>query len=264
MPDTGAPMVFDTATNAPPKAGEVRVNATDWTTASHVYVSDVGADGISDVHAHAIARRVGDQIRVADAANVTNTLTFRVTGAPVDANKYVDLPVAFVAGGGSPLVDQQAVTVQAVGANGWRPDSGAIDRTILDVLKGDYTLTDLMPGGVWFGLAAPGLTRFVLVTVDRSTDDGVFGHRGAEELRYVVQAVGLSRDASIGDMKAAAARIDALLDDPGAPLPVPTDFASIDCVRDERLADSVVDEIDRSLHWHHFGGYYTVTAAWPD
>lgn len=143
------------------------------------------------------------------------------------------------------------------------PDSGAIDRTLLAVLKADSELAALMPGGVWFGIAAPGLTRFVLVTVDRSIDDGVFGHRGTEELRYVVQAVGLSRDASLDTMKDAAVRIDTVLDG-GTPLTPPTDYASIDCVRDERLADSVVDEVDKSLHWHHFGGYYVVTCAWPD
>lgn len=144
-----------------------------------------------------------------------------------------------------------------------RPDTGAVDRVVLDVLKGDAALIAACPGGVWFGIAAPGLTRFVLVAFDRATDLGVFGHRAIEELRYCVQAVGLSRDVSIGTMKDAAARIDALLDDTAAPLPVPTNYASIDSVRDERLAESVVDEVDKSLHWHHFGGYYTVTCAWP-
>lgn len=145
-----------------------------------------------------------------------------------------------------------------------RPDSGAIDRSVIGVLQGDATLAGLMPGGVWFNLAAPNLTRFVLVTVDQSTDEDVFGHRGIEDLRYVVQAVGLSRDVDVATMKQAAARIDALLADETAPLPTPTDFASIDCAREERLVESVIDEVDKSIHWHHYGGYYRVTAAWPD
>ena len=145
-----------------------------------------------------------------------------------------------------------------------RPDSGDIDRVVLDTLKADAALTALMPGGVYFNLAPPNLTRgFVLVTIDRSSDEGVFQHRGLEELRYVVQAVGLSRDVALGPMKDAAARIDTLLEG-DTPLATPADYVSVDCVRDERLAESVVDELDKSLHWHHFGGYYRVTAAWPD
>ncbi len=143
-----------------------------------------------------------------------------------------------------------------------RPDSGAIDRAIIGALQADAALLALMPGGVWFGIAAPGLTRFVLVGVDRAEDDGVYGHRGIEHLRYVVQAVGLSRDASIGTMKDAAARIDTVLEG-DIPIATPPEYASVDCVRDERLADTVVDELDKSLHWHHFGGYYMVSAAWP-
>ena len=143
-----------------------------------------------------------------------------------------------------------------------RPDSGAVDRAVISVLQADPTLAGLMPDGVWFNLATPGLRRCVLVTIDRSKDEDVFQQRGLEEYRYVVQAVGLSRDVSLSTMKQAAAQIDLLLD--GQPLPIPTDFASIDSNRDERMTETVVDELDKSLHWHHFGGYYVVTAAWPD
>ena len=143
------------------------------------------------------------------------------------------------------------------------PDSSQIDRVILDALKADATLAGLVPGGVWFGIPPPGLRVFVLVTVDQSTDDGVFQHRRLESVRYIAQAVGLSTDTSLGAMKDAAERIDNVLDG-DTPIATPTGYASIDCVRDERLADSVVDEVDKSLSWHHYGGYYMVTCAWPD
>ena len=130
------------------------------------------------------------------------------------------------------------------------------------MLQADPELATLMPGGVWFGIAGPGLTRFVLVGLDEAGDEGIFGQRGFEDSRYVVQAVGLSRDCSLSTAKQAAARIDVLLD--GAPLTPPADYGSIDCVREERLAETVVDEIDKSLSWHHYGGYYRVTAYWPD
>jgi hypothetical protein len=145
-----------------------------------------------------------------------------------------------------------------------RPETGAIDRALLEVLQADAELAALMPGGVWFGLAAKNLTQFVLITLQDGTDDGVFEHRGLESLVYAVQAIGLSRDVSLATMRDAAARIDALLDDTAAPLATPVDYASIDCAREKPLATSVVDEVNKELHWHHFGAFYRVTAAWPD
>ena len=144
-----------------------------------------------------------------------------------------------------------------------RPDSGAIDRVIIAALQADAALAALMPGGVYFGLAAPGLTRFVLVTIDQADDEGTYDARAIESARYVVQAVALSREVTVGTMKSAAARIDVVLEG-DTPLATPTDYGSIDCVREERLTDTVFDEVDKSLHWHHYGGYYRVTAYWPD
>ena len=144
-----------------------------------------------------------------------------------------------------------------------RPDSGAIDRAILAVLQADPQLAALMPGGVWFGVAAAGLTRFVLVTLVDAVDEGLFGQRGIEDRLYRVHAVGLSHDASIGDMKAAAYRIDTLLEG-DAPIATPEDYGSIDCVRETADEISALDELDKSLTWHNYGGEYRVTAAWPD
>ena len=143
-----------------------------------------------------------------------------------------------------------------------RPQTGAIDRVVIAALQADAELVALMPEGVYFGIAAPGLTRFVLVTLQTGADDGVYGHRAQEEITYAVQAIGLSRDTTLGTMRSAAARIDAVLE--GVPLATPVDYGSIDCVREEPIADTVIDELDKSLRWHHFGGMYRVTAYWPD
>lgn len=145
-----------------------------------------------------------------------------------------------------------------------RPDSGAVDRALLAVLQADAVLAGLMPGGVWFGLAAPGLTRFVLVGIEDAVDEDVYGQvRAFESSRYLVQAVGLSRECELGDAKAAAHRIDELLSD--APLATPADYGSIDCAREERFGPlTVADELDKSIAWFHAGGYYRVNAYWPD
>lgn len=143
-----------------------------------------------------------------------------------------------------------------------RPDSGAVDAAIVGVLQADGALKTLMPDGVFFNLAAPGSTRFVLVGVFDEADEWVFGHRATESTLYFVKAVGFSRNARLADMKAAAFRIDALLD--GATLTVPG-FASVDCVREKREpTDTVPDPLDPSVFWFHFGGHYRVLVAWPD
>lgn len=143
-----------------------------------------------------------------------------------------------------------------------RPATSAIDRVLLTVLQNDAQLAALLPDGVYGYLAPPGLKAFGLVTVVDTGDEGLFGQRGIEERRYAVQALGLSRDVSIEQIKAAGDRIDALLE--GAPLPTPADYGSIDCVRDGSIDESPLDEVDKTLHWHHFGGFYEVTAYWPD
>jgi hypothetical protein len=142
-----------------------------------------------------------------------------------------------------------------------RPNSGAVDSALIGALQADTTLAGLMPDGVYFTVAAPGLTRFVLVGIFDSVDDGVFGHRGIESTLYFVKAVGLSRATTIQTMKAAAQRIDELLE--LAFLPVP-DYSFLDCVREERIAETVRDPVDPSLLWFHFGGHYRVQVAWPD
>ena len=142
-----------------------------------------------------------------------------------------------------------------------RPDSGQISTALVGALQADATLRGLMPDGVWFGLAAPGLQRFVLVTLQIGTDEGLFGQRALEDRVYIVKAVGLSRVVSIATMKSAAHRIDELLE--LATLPV-AGFSWVDCVREEPLEDPVPDLLDPSLVWHHYGGQYRIQVAWPD
>lgn len=144
-----------------------------------------------------------------------------------------------------------------------RPDSGAIDRVLIAALQADAELTGLMPDGVWFDVAPAGLTRFVVVELADGEDVGLFGQRGIEDRAYRVHAVGLSRVVSLGTMKAAAARIDTILEG-DTPLDTPPDFASIDCVREKPTAESALDEVDKSLVWHYYGGEYRVMTAWPD
>jgi len=141
------------------------------------------------------------------------------------------------------------------------PDSGAISSAIVAALQADATLAALMPDGVWFGLAAPGLQRFVLVVLMHGTDEELFGQRAIEDRIYVVKAIGLSRVVTVANMKAAAHQIDVVLE--RATL-APAAFSWMDCVREEPIEDPVPDALDPSLAWHHYGGQYRIQVAWPD
>ena len=143
-----------------------------------------------------------------------------------------------------------------------RPNSANIDKAIISVLQADSTLASLMPDGVYLNVAAPGKTRFVLVGVFESTDVGIFGQCGYEDVLYYVKANGLSRTTTLANTKAAAQRIAELLD--GVTLTAP-DYASISSAREQREPwDTVPDPVDPSLTWFHYGGYYRVMASWPD
>src|SRR6185295_20376299 len=90
------------------------------------------------------------------------------------------------------------------------PDSSAIDNAIVAKLLGDATLMATMPDGVFWEEANPGSQRFVIVSLVDEVDGQRFGSRAFEDALYLVKAVALSQ--SGGDVKTAAARIDALLE----------------------------------------------------
>lgn len=143
-----------------------------------------------------------------------------------------------------------------------RPNSGNIDKAIIGVLQADSTLASLMPDGVFWSEAAPGLTRFVLVGIFDSWSEGIFGQQGYEDVLYYVKANGLSRTTTLANTKAAAQRIAELLD--GVVLTAP-DYAAISSAQEKREPwESVPDPVDPSLKWHHYGGLYRVMASWPD
>jgi hypothetical protein len=138
-------------------------------------------------------------------------------------------------------------------------DSSNIDEALLAVLANDATLRSLMPDGVFLNEARPGAKRFVLVTVEDADDRARFGGRAYEEVRYLVKAVGF---ATLNpNMKAAAFRIDQLLED--MPLTVPG-YTHMVMSREGRIPPATeVDDIDPSLRWYHWGGRYRVMQAIP-
>ncbi len=131
-----------------------------------------------------------------------------------------------------------------------------IDNALSAKLIGDATLMTLVPGGVYFDEGPANQTRYVVVSLVTPSDTRMFGGRAFEENIYLVKAV--MRSDSGGNIAAAEARIDALLEDgtltvPGYTLACMQRFPDI-----PRIRTTERDDKDASLIWQHAGGYYEV------
>lgn len=133
-------------------------------------------------------------------------------------------------------------------------DTSDIAAAIMAKLGSDAALLALCPNGVYWDEAPAGSTRFVIVSFVAAEDIGVFGRRALEDGVYLVEARMLSTVAG-ADIKAAAARIDALLED--QPLTA-AGYAWSTTHRIEPTRRTEVDELDPSIRWFRRGGHYRV------
>lgn len=136
------------------------------------------------------------------------------------------------------------------------PDSSDIDAAVIAVLQNDATLKTLMPDGVYMDEAPPNSKRFVTVSVVIADDMPVFGKRGIESILYLVKAAMLTTTG--GNIKAAAARIDALLEDC---MLTAAGYGWMTCHREERVRYTEVDDLDATIRWQHRGGRYRVQVS---
>jgi hypothetical protein len=134
-------------------------------------------------------------------------------------------------------------------------DPSDVDAAIIAVLRNDPELRALMPGGVYFDVAPPGRTQYVVVSMefheDTYTFDGSF-----ETTLYLVKAVErITAAGGDGNTKRAAARIQELLQD--QPLTI-TGYVHSSTSRTGRARDTEPDEVDHDARWQHRGGRYQV------
>lgn len=132
----------------------------------------------------------------------------------------------------------------------------------MDALLADTALRALLPDGVFWEDAGASLvdgrdaTRFVIVSLVEAHDEPMFGGRAFEDALYLVKAVALST--SGGNVKAAAARIEALLNFGALTIP---GYRLMVLRRVERVRFTEVDDQDASIRWFHRGGRYQLMAA---
>lgn len=144
------------------------------------------------------------------------------------------------------------------------PDSSDIDAALVGKLAADSTLASYMQAGafVFMDEAPPGATKFVIVSVVDEVDEPKFGGRAYEDALYLVEARMLSTAG--GNMKAAAARIDALLEDQTLGLGSPTatpGYTWMTMHREARVRLTEVDDVDPTIRWARRGGHYRVQMA---
>lgn len=136
------------------------------------------------------------------------------------------------------------------------PDSGNVETALIAKLSGDATLASLMPNGVHIDVAPNGSTKFVIVSLVVESDEPMMGGRAYEDATYLIKAV--DQSTSPATVKAAAARIDALLDN--QPLTV-TGYSHMKTRRDERVRYTEVDDQNPDTRWQHSGGRYQVMVS---
>lgn len=143
-------------------------------------------------------------------------------------------------------------------------DSSDIDAALIAKLGADATLLSYCPNGVYVDEAPQGATRFVIVSLVEETDEAVFGGRAIEDALFLVEVRMLSTAG--GNIKAAAARIDVLLDDqpllaPGSPPAPVAGYTWMATYRESRVRGTEIDEVDPSIRWFRRGGQYRCQMA---
>lgn len=136
------------------------------------------------------------------------------------------------------------------------PDSSVIDETLMQRLRADSDLKKLCPDGVWWDAGDDKSKRFVVISLVDHNDRPVFGGRGWEESLYLVKAVMLN--SAGGSVRAAAARIDVLLNEWNTPVP---DFGHLSSSRAARVRITERDSENSAIRWLHRGGRYQVHAS---
>jgi hypothetical protein len=131
-----------------------------------------------------------------------------------------------------------------------------ITKAIMALLAADATLSSLMPDGVFKDVAPNSSTRFVIVSVTLPQWEPMEAGRAFLRVLYLVEAV--ERTTSAVNVNAAAARIDALLED--QPLTI-TGFTHMQTRCLEPVDATEVDEENPDTRWQHRGGRYEVHAS---
>lgn len=136
------------------------------------------------------------------------------------------------------------------------PDSSIVDEALMSRLRDDSALRSLCPDGVWWDVGDEKSKRFIVISIVDHSDVPVYGGRAWENVLYLVKAVMLN--SAGGSVRAAAARIDALLEDWQTDL---VGFGHLSCNREQRIRITETDSENSAVRWLHRGGRYRAHAS---
>lgn len=132
--------------------------------------------------------------------------------------------------------------------------SSDLDTAIVSRLMSDATLMALATDGVAFNIAPEGATKFVLVSIMTTEDEGMFSGRAVEHVTYLVKYV--EKTTSSVNPTTAAERINVLLD--WVTLTVPG-YSPVTVKRvGGRVHYTEIDDANAALRWQHRGALYEV------
>lgn len=133
----------------------------------------------------------------------------------------------------------------------------AIRDAVVAKLEASAALMAAFPDGVWFGVAPPGLTKFVIVSLVIAEDDDVMGEAdaGMQTQLFLVKAV--ERSTSAVNVAAGAVLIHTALQKQALTI---TGYSHMATRRVEHVEYPEVDE-DTDERWQHCGGRYEVMAS---
>ena len=141
---------FQTSTTPPTAGSAIRVNNSDQTLATAVYVRYTSSDGV-DTHNRLLLTQPGSVFYIQNKTDSTLWQAYTVTGTPVDvpANQYVTLPVAWHSGGSALTANAVMATVlSGGGASGTETLDDLTDVTIVTAADGQV-LTYNSGTGQW-------------------------------------------------------------------------------------------------------------------
>lgn len=136
-------------------------------------------------------------------------------------------------------------------------DPSEIDAAVVTKLEASSALMALFTDGVYFDVAPPEATKFVVVSLVISEDTDVMGEAdaGIQTNLYLVKAVEKSPDGS--DVKTGAQLIHAALQQQALTI---AGYSHMSTLRQERVRYQEVDD-NTDERWQHRGGRYEVMAS---
>ena len=95
---------FQTATTPPPGSGAIRLNNSNQSAATHMYISSTTRAGVDATNALG-AMEIGNDLYVQDDSDSTRFFRYTISGEPVPQAGYFDVPVTFDVAGTTPIAN---------------------------------------------------------------------------------------------------------------------------------------------------------------